>query len=135
MGCLAKFLLTVLALFGFSLLGWIVIFPGNDIFWIAFLVILAMGLIDLLLLGVKFLIELAALPLSCLTAGWVGWIIEGVFKYASLYLASLWIAKLSVPWILSSAWWEAILIGFAFAFISFLCKSKSNSNQRRRYSN
>ena len=128
MGCLFKLVLTVLALLGFSSLEWLSILPGNSIFWIAFLVILAMAVIDFLLWGIRVLITVIALPLSFLTVGFFGWVVEGVFKYISLYLASLWIGMFSVPWILSSHWWQAIIIGVVFAIISYICTSNTSSS-------
>lgn len=93
-------------------------------FW-TFLIVL---LVDLLLLLVKLLIHVLALPLSFLSAGMVAWAIEGVFKYVGLLVASSWTAMFTIPWILGAFWWQALLIGFAFAVIGAITTSSTSSS-------
>lgn len=129
MGCIIKFILTVLAFVGFSMLGWIVIVPGSSLLWLAFWVIIVMALMDLVLWGVKLLVEFISLPLSCLSAGILEVAIDGVFKYFGLFVASLVLGSFTLPWIFGALWWQAILIGVAFAIITFITTSRSSSSR------
>lgn len=128
MGCFGKFVFTVIALFGFNLLGWITLIPGASYLWVAFLTVLIVLLVDLLLLLVKALVHVVALPLTFLTAGFLALIIEAVFKYIGLWAAASWTGMFTLPWILGAFWWQALLIGFVFAIIGMITTPSSSSD-------
>lgn len=128
MGCIGKFILTVLALAGFSLAGWITLAPGASLLWTAVLVIIISGVVDLLLHLAKVLVHLVALPLTILTSGVVALAVEGVFKYIGLYASSSLTGMFVLPWIFGALWWQALIIGFVFAVIGALSISRSSSD-------
>jgi putative membrane protein len=128
MGCIGKFVFTVIALFGFSLLGWISLVPGTSFFLAAFWTVLIVLLVDLLLLLVKALIHVLALPFTVLTAGFLALIIEAVFKYIGLWVASSWTGMFTLPWIFGAFWWQALLIGFVFVIIGIITTPTSSSD-------
>lgn len=134
MGCLGRFLLSALALWGFSSLGWITLAEGASIWLVAFYVMLVIILVDVLSILVKFLAHLVALPISILTLGFGIWVIEAGFKYIGLYLAAHWTQMFFLPWIFGVFWWQALLISMAFALICALTSSNSSASQRRRRS-
>lgn len=128
MGCIGKFILTALALWGFSLVGWITIAPGASLLWVALLVMIIAGVVDLLLILVNLLVQVIAIPLTILTGGVVAMAIEGAFKYIGLYVASYLTGLFVLPWIFGALWWQALLIGFTFAVIGYLSASRSSSD-------
>jgi len=128
MGCIAKFIFTVLALLGFSALGWITIVPGASLLWAAFWAILIMALVDLVLILVNLLLQVVALPLSILTGGVLVFVIDGIFKYTGLYVTSYLTGLFVLPWILGALWWQALIIGFVFAVIGVVCAPRSSSS-------
>lgn len=128
MGCLGKFLLSALALWGFSTLGWITMAEGASIWWAAFWVMLVILFVDLIGVLLKVVVQTIALPISVLTFGCAAVAIEAVFKYIGLYLAASWTHMFFLPWILGAFWWQALLIGLVFAIISGLTSGGSSSS-------
>lgn len=121
LGCLGWIVLTALALMGFGELGWIAMIDGASVWEASFWILLAVLVVDFFSWGVKMLAQILAMPLSFLTGGLTIRVIEGVFKYFGLALASYWTSLFTLPWIFGPLWWQAVIIGFVFAVIAALC--------------
>ena len=126
-----RFLLSMFAFWGFNTLGWIVLNEGGTgfwgYFWLVFWVGLIVALVEVVLFGFKFFVQIFSIPLSCLTGGLFANAMNGVFIYIGLLVAASWTEKFSMPWILGDYWWQALLIGFAFALIRLITASRSSS--------
>ena len=131
MGCLTL-LLYPFAIWGFSELGWISLTAGASVWSVALWSLVCIIVVDFLSWGVKFLVKLASIPASLVTMGIAVSVIEGVFKYFGLALASHWSALFTIPWIFSPFWWQALLIGIAFAVIGAMWGTKTKIRYTHR---
>lgn len=123
MGCIAKYLLYVGAFWLFVTVGWMALAPGASLWLTALWVMLIVIVTDVLLVGFNLLLQVLALPLSCLTGGIVIYAVDGVFKYIGLYVAALLLHSYVLPYIFGPLWWQALVIGFVFAIISAIANA------------
>lgn len=126
MGCLTKFFLSVLAVWGFTLIGWITLVEGASIWLVVLYILVALFVVDL----AGILVQLVILPLNALTLGCLGVVVDAALKYGGLYLAAKLTGMFILPWILGTLWWQALLIGFTFVIISAIALGVANSSKR-----
>lgn len=117
-------ILTLVLFIIFRHWGWITVSDALPLWATALIVVLASLVVGWLvnLLGIVLLPLIAVV--ACLTAGLGMILLPAVFQYFTLLL----IAKWTLLFSMTTVWWQAIIIGLAFAIFKFTKPSSSSSS-------
>lgn len=134
----ARFVLSLVAFWLFTVAGWIVMpATGLAFVWDVVIISLIVFLFDILLFGVDILLQVLSIPASCMTLGIFPTVIKGVLKYFALLGAASVTHLFIMPWIFGPFWYMALIIGVVFAVIGRVgasAKVKYTSSYRSRRS-